>query len=130
MARCQQASCSVDARFFQAIWRLGSAVVQRKTGQPRRAERELSGLLGDVSVMRARYLEWSVRLARAGVRLELGRQPAAEADLALALRIAGDNGYRVCAPWGVTPHVRRLLGWAVERGIEVAAAHTVLARPQ
>lgn len=129
IARCEEMSGFVDARFFQAIWRLGSAVVRLKTGQPRRAERDLSALLGDVTVMRARYLEWSVRLARAGVRFELGRRPAAEADLALALRIAGDNGYRVCAPWGVTPHVRRWLACAIERGIEVAAARAVLARP-
>ena len=55
---------------------------------PSVAERDLSSLLGDVSVMRARYLEWSVRLARAGVLRELERRPAAEADLAAALRIA------------------------------------------
>jgi len=128
MERCQETAQRVDARFFKALWRLGAAVVRLKSDQARRAERDLTELLGDVVLMRARYLEWSVRLARACARLALNRRPASEADLAAALRIAGRNGYVTCDPWGMTPRFRFLLDIAVERGIEAGTARAILAQ--
>ena len=128
MDRCQQHARDVDAHFFKALWRLGAEVVRLKSGQARRAERELSDLLGDVVVMRARYLEWSVRLSRAAARMALERYPAAEADLAAALRIAAECGYVNCDPWGVTPRIRAVLQYASERGIEARCARLILAQ--
>jgi hypothetical protein len=128
VARCEEYARSVDAHYFKALWRLGAALVQLESGQARRAERELSDLLGDVVVMRARYLEWSVRLARAAARLALERQPAAEADLAAALRIAAQNGYVNCDPWGITPRLRALLQHASDSGIEARSARLILAQ--
>lgn len=129
MAACEQRARPVGARFFKALWRLGAALLRLREGHARRAERELTDLLGDVVVMRARYLEWSVRLARASARLALDRAPAAEADLAAALRIAAQNGYVNCDPWGITPGVRVLLELATERGIEGRTARAML-RPR
>lgn len=126
--RCEGHARDVDTRFFLALWRLGAVLVRLQSGQNRRAERDLSGLLGDVVVMRARYLEWSVRLARAAARLALGRRPAAESDLAAALRIASQCGYVNCDPWGLTPPLRTALLHASERGIEARYAHLILAR--
>ena len=128
LRRCEEYARHVDAHFFKALWRLGEALVRLKSGQARRAERDLSDLLGDVVVMRARYLEWSVRLARAAARLALERHPAAEADLAAALRIAAQCGYVNCDPWGVTPRLRALLQYACERGIEARCARLILAQ--
>ncbi len=128
MDRCAELSGEVEARFFLALWRLGAAMVRLGADLPRRAERELSDLLGDVVLMRARYLEWSVRLARAAARLALMRRPAAEADLAAALRIASENGYVNCDPWGITAPFRALLAHAVERGIEARTARAILAQ--
>jgi hypothetical protein len=127
MARCEDVGRDVDARFFNALWRLGAALVRLGADQPRHAERDLSNLLGDVVLMRARYLEWSVRLARATARFALSRRPAAEADLAAALRVAGENGYVNCDPWGLMPAQRSLLAFAVERGIEARTARAILA---
>lgn len=128
IARCEECARLVDARFFKALWRLGGSVVRLKTGHARRAERELSDLLGDVVLMRARYLEWSVRLARAAARRALERHLAAEGDLIAALRIAGQNGYVNCDPWGMNASMLALLQSAVERGIEVRAARGILAQ--
>ena len=128
IGRCDEYARDVDAHFFKALWRLGEALVRLKAGHARRAERDLSDLLGDVVVMRARYLEWSVRLARAAARLALERHPAAEADLAAALRIAAHSGYVNCDPWGVTPRLRTLLQYASDRGIEARSARLILAQ--
>lgn len=128
MRRCEEHGRNVQAGFFRALWRLGAALVRLKSDQARRAERELSDLLGDVVMMRARYLEWSVRLARAAARFALERQPAAEADLASALRIATEYGYVNCDPWGVTPRQRAALEHAVGRGIEARTARMILAQ--
>lgn len=128
MARCGDYARGVDAHFFKALWRLGEALVRLKSGQARRSERDLSDLLGDVVVMRARYLEWSVRLARAAARLALDRRPAAESDLGAALRIAAQCGYVNCDPWGVTPRLRALLLYASEHGIEARCARLILAQ--
>lgn len=125
---CEACAHEVEARFFKALWRLGAAVLLLQGGHERRAERESSQLLGDVALMRARYLEWSVRLARAAARLALQRSASAEADLASALRIARQNGYVTCAPWGQTQHLRALLTLAAERGIEAHTARVVLAQ--
>ncbi|MGB2818991.1 MAG: hypothetical protein WBA53_12665 [Burkholderiaceae bacterium] len=126
MGRCEHYARDVDVHFFQALWRLGGQVVRLKSGQARRAERELSDLLGDVVVMRARYLEWSVRLARAVARMALQRYHSAEADLAAALRIAAESGYVNCDPWGVTPRIRGILQYASERGIQARYARLIL----
>jgi hypothetical protein len=126
MHRCTEHARGVGARYFLALWRLGAAVVRLTGEQARRAERDLTELLGDVALMRARYLEWSVRLARASARLALDRRPAAEADLAAALRIAGENGYVNCDPWGVMPRLRSLLEFAIERDIEARPARAIL----
>ena len=69
-----------------------------------------------------------MRLARACARLALERRPSSEADLAAALRIAGQNGYVTCDPWGMTPRFRFLLDCAVERGIEARTARAILAQ--
>lgn len=128
MRRCEAHGREVDARFFRALWRLGAEVVRVEAGQARRADRELGELLGDVVLMRARYLEWSVRMARAAARLALGRMPAAEADLGAALRIAAEHGYVTCDPWGVTPQLRTMLELALRRGIEPTTARALLAQ--
>ena len=128
MNRCEELGREVEARFFNALWRLGAALVRLAADRPRTAERDLSDLLGDVVLMRARYLEWSVRLARATARFALARRPAAEADLASALSIAAENGYVNCDPWGLMPLQRALLAHAVERGIEARTARTILAQ--
>lgn len=128
IGHCEARAREVEARFSRALWRLGGSLVRLKAGQARRAERELSDLLGDVTLMRAGYLEWSVRLARAAARLALQRPSPAEADLAAALRIAARNGYVCCGPWGLTPHLRALLDLAVERGIEGRTARSILAQ--
>jgi tetratricopeptide (TPR) repeat protein len=127
MERCDGLARHVHARFFHALWRLGGAAVRLQAGQARRAERELTELLGDVVLMRARYLEWSVRLARAAARLALRRDAAGEADLASALRIAADNGYVNADPWAFTAPVPALLAHALERGIEARTARAILA---
>jgi hypothetical protein len=128
IGQCEACAREVEARFFKALWRLGAAVLRLQGGHERRAERELSELLGDVVLMRARYLQWSVRLARAAARRALRRPAAAEADLVSALRIARENGYVTCDPWGLTRHLRELMALAVERGIEAHTARLVLAQ--
>jgi hypothetical protein len=124
---CEERAESVDAAYFHAVWRLGAAVVAVQGGSERRAERELSELLGDVVLMRARYLEWSVRLARAAARLGLDRRAAAEADLLSGLRIAAEHGYVNCDPWSFSPHLGALLELALERSIEVRTVRAILA---
>lgn len=125
---CEACARAVEARFFKALWRLGAAVLDLQDGHERRAERQLSELLGDVVLMRARYLEWSVRLARAAARRALQRSASAEADLAAAMRLARQNGYVTCDPWGLTRHLRELMTLALDRGIEAHTARAVLAQ--
>ena len=53
---------------------------------------------------------------------------ASSSHCAAALRIAGQNGYVNCDPWGMNASSLALLRSAVERGIEVQAARGILAQ--
>lgn len=128
MARCERCAQPADSRYVTAWWRLGDAVARLQCGEARSAERDMTGLLGDVSLMRARFLEWSVRLERAAARRALGHGSAAEDDLRAALRVAAGNGYVSCAPWGISGRVRSLLAFALDRGIEPATVSSLLVR--
>jgi LuxR family maltose regulon positive regulatory protein len=124
-----QASIDALHEFDSGGWVFGRATQQLATGQiavlAGRFDLARACLAHAIEIgvaMSSANLQVLARLALAQVEFALGRAVEGERELAAALRMAREKGFRHFHPWWIPSMVGALLARALDAGIEVAYA--------